>query len=342
MMGPALLELGSRVVAIVLTLGALLLPEPPRLDVCLLPFPVASVLLLFLAYRNSVQHGALWRLDLRWSVWRSTWGRTMHFAGSETLNQFYARTDLLMIAYFLGEERVGLYATDIKFVEVGIVPLTLLGLAVYPVLSALAAGSRAAFAASARDLCRMQLALSSWLAVGMALLIPLLIVPLFGPRFEPAIALLPWFAALAVVKGAEVALYRLLYSVHQQVVYFRSLAVGVAIIAVLNIMLIPRFGVVGAVQAATFSTCCVVLLCAAGLARHVPWHTLLEVAARSAAALALLIGFDQMLEALGGGHWLRAVLGCGLFPAVAVVVGLVPNPSRSTLFGHKSHMSLAT
>jgi O-antigen/teichoic acid export membrane protein len=341
MMAPALLELGGRVLAIVLALGLLLLPEPPSLPIALLPFPIASIVLLVLAYRNSIAHGALWRLDLRWSVLSGTWRRTAHFAGSETLNQFYARTDLLMIAYFLGEERVGLYATDIKFVEVGIVPLTLLGMAFYPVLSTLASGAAATFAACARDFCRMQLALSAWLAVGMSLLIPLLIVPLFGAKFEPATALLPWFALLAIVKGAEVALYRLLYSVHRQAVYFQSLAAGVALIAVLNLVLIPRLGVVGAVQAATFSTCCVVLICAAGLVRYVPWRTLIEVGVRAGVALALLAGLDMLVGALGAGPWLRAVLGCSLFPGVAFIVGLVPNPSRSALFGHKHRVSLA-
>src|SRR5262249_43932744 len=110
MMAPALLDLGCRVTAIALALAVLLLPRPPPLDVALLPFPAAVILLLVLAYRNSVRQGAVWHLSMRWSVFRDTWRGTMHFAGSETLNQFYARTDLLMIAYFLGADHVGLYA----------------------------------------------------------------------------------------------------------------------------------------------------------------------------------------------------------------------------------------
>jgi O-antigen/teichoic acid export membrane protein len=340
MMAPALLELGGRVLAIVLALGALLLPHPPPLAVSLLPFPVASIVLLVLAYRNSVNHGALWRVNLRWSVLRATWRRTAHFAGSETLNQFYARTDLLMIAYFLGEERVGLYATDIKFVEVGIVPLTLLGMALYPVFTTLAAGPAGTFAAAARDFCRIQLALSGWLAVGMSLLIPLLIVPLFGARFEPATALLPWFALLAIVKGAEVALYRLLYSVQRQSVYFRSLALGVTVMATLNVLLIPRIGIIGAVQAAVFSICCVVLVCVAGLARQVPLRVFVGLALRSAVALAFTWGLVVVARAAGAMPWLVVTLGCCLFPCVAALAGLVPNPSRSTLFDRK-HQPLA-
>ncbi len=332
MMAPALLELGCRVSAIALALAVLFLPSPPALHVTLLPFPVASVVLVILAYRNSVRHGALWRLDLRWTALRETWRRTAHFAGSETLNQFYARTDLLLIAYFLGQERVGLYATDIKFVEVGIVPLTLLGTALYPVLTAVAEASAVEFAASARDFCRVQLMLSGWLAVGMSLLIPLLIVPLFGSRFEPAAQLLPWFAVLAVVKGGEVALYRLLYSVHRQSVYFRSLAAGTALIAALNVLLVPRIGVVGAIQAAICSTAGVVLICAAGLARHLARAALAGLLVRLALALAVTWMTAAAAGSLGAGPWLRAAVGCCLFPLAAALAGLVPNPGRSSLF----------
>jgi O-antigen/teichoic acid export membrane protein len=342
MMTPALLELGCRATAIALALAVLLMPHPPALAVALLPFPASAVLLLMLAYRNSRSHGAVWHLDLRWSVLRATWRRTAHFAGSETLNQFYARTDLLMIAYFLGEARVGLYATDIKFVEVGIVPLTLLGVALYPVLSAMAAGPVKTFADSARDFCRVQLMLSGWLAVAISLLIPLLIVPLFGADFAPATALLPWFALLAIVKGSEVALYRLLYSVQRQAVYFRSLAAGTVVIAALNVVLIPRIGVSGAVQAAIFSTCCVVSICAAGLAQFVRWRVFIELLARLAVALALTWGVSILAAALGAVPWLCAGLGCCLFPGAAALAGLIPNPSRSLLLARKHPSVLAS
>lgn len=331
MAAPALLELACRVAAIVVTLVLVLRAVP--LPIALVSFPIAAALLLALAYRNSVRHGAIWRLDPRWSVLRQTWSRTAHFAGSEALNQFYARTDLLLIAYFLGQEQVGLYATDIKFVEVGLIPLVLLGTAVYPVLTAMAAGPEAKFVPAARDLCRVQLALSGWLAAGIYLLIPMLVVPLFGAEFAPAAKLLPWFSLLAVVKGCEVALYRLLYSVHWQSVYFRSLAIGTVVIAALNVLLVPTLGVVGAITATVLSTVCVVSVNAAGLARRVGWRVFGGLLARLAAALALTWALVAAAGALGAAQWLGAVLGCCLFPAIAAMIGLVPYPSRSTLFG---------
>jgi O-antigen/teichoic acid export membrane protein len=335
MRAPALLDLGCRVSAIVVALALLLLRTPLALPITLLSFPVAAVPLIALAYRNSVSHGATWRLDPRWSVLRETWQRTAHFAGSDALYQFYARTDLLLIAYFLGQERVGLYATDIKFVEVGTIPLVLLGTAVYPVLTAMADGPPAQFISAARDLCRVQLMLSGWLAVGISLLIPMLIVPLFGAEFAPAAQLLPWFSLLALVKGGEIALYRLLYSVRRQSLYFRALVAGTVVIAGLNVLLVPRIGVVGAVQAAVLSTACVVLISAAGLASRVPWRVFAGLLARLAAALSLTWALVVAAGTVGAAPWLRAVLGCCLFPAIAAMTGLVPNPGRSSLFARR-------
>jgi O-antigen/teichoic acid export membrane protein len=124
-----------------------------------------------------------------------------------------------------------------------------------------------------------------------------------------------------------------LYSVHRQAVYFRSLAAGVALIAVLNVVLVPRLGVLGAVQAAVLSTCCVVLICAAGLSRFLAWGTFMGLAARSAGALVLIAGIDFLAASLGATPLWRALLGCCLFPAAALATGLVPNFSTSLLFG---------
>jgi hypothetical protein len=61
----------------------------------------------------------------------------------------------------------------------------------------------------------------------------------------------------------------------------------------------------------------------------------IELAARLAAALALTWAATTLASALGAAPWLRAGLGCCLFPGAAVLLGLVPNPNRSPLFDHK-------
>ena len=85
---PALTELSCRIGANVIAVVLILRRTPITFPVALLSFPIAGAVLVTLAYRNSVRHGAIWRIDPRWSVLRDTWKRTAHFAGSATLSQF--------------------------------------------------------------------------------------------------------------------------------------------------------------------------------------------------------------------------------------------------------------
>jgi O-antigen/teichoic acid export membrane protein len=173
---------------------------------------------------------------------------------------------------------------------------------------------------------------SGWLAVGIYCLIPLLIVPLFGAKFAPAAALLPWFALFALMKAWEVAFYRLLYAVHRQLFYFASLAVGTVLIVILNFQLIPPYGIMGAIVAALASIAVVDLICACGLLRRLGAAFL----ASTAACLALALGITAAIVALaqkvaGAGPWVAALLACGLFPVLGILFGLVPHPRHSPL-----------
>jgi O-antigen/teichoic acid export membrane protein len=297
-------------------------------------FPLAGVVLACLALRSASTHGAA----LRVGAWRgvlATWRETSAFAGSEVLNQFYARADLLLIAYFLGDAKVGLYATDIKFVEVGILPLVLLGTAAYPLLSAPGAGARGPLSQAGRDFMRIVFFCSGWLAVAIYTLLPLLIVPIFGPKFAPSAALLPWFALFALLKGWEVAFYRLLYAVHRQSFYFGSLLVGTVLIVILNWELIPAHGILGAIVAAIICITAVDLICAAGLLRQLRAQFLVSVTVRLAAAMGLTGAILAAAQRMAGtGQWSSAIIACTLYPLLGMLCGLLPHPKRSPLLRH--------
>ena len=331
MVRPALTDFSCRISAILCALG-LASGAHPSLPWLLAGFPIAGVTLAILALRSATQHGAALRLSRTWRGILSTWRGTSAFAGSEILNQFYARADLVMIAYFLGNANVGLYATDIKFVEVGILPLVLLGTAAYPLLSRHAAYDLRAFGHSARDFTRIVFFCSGWLAVGIYFLIPLIIVPLFGAKFAPAAALLPWFALFVMMKSWEVAFYRLLYAGRRQMFYCGSLLIGTVVIVLLNFNIIPKFGIQGAIVAAIISILIVDLICAVGLLRQLGAAFLTFTGARLALALtitAAVVGGAQ--KVLSAGPWAAAVVACGLFPLLGVLLGLVPDPRHSLL-----------
>lgn len=331
MVAPAFTELGCRLAGTLFALALCLLKSIP-LAVILAGFPPAGLVLVMLSLRNANLHGAKFVFHARWREVANTVRGAAPFTLCEALGQFYMRVDLLLIVFLLGKANGGWYATDIKIVEVGLMPLVLLGTAAYPVLSRSAAHGAQEFAPLSRDFFRSVLFASGWLAVGLYCLAPLVLTRLLGNAFQPAGHLLPLFAVLAVFKGVEVVLYRLLYALEKQNTYLGALAVGTALIVLLNYTLIQRFGAMGAVFAVLLSSAVVNLICAFAL-RDAISHSLFG---KSVVRLAIVLGVTILavfgMKALELGAWEVGIAGCVLFPLAALVSGLFPNPRKSPLF----------
>jgi O-antigen/teichoic acid export membrane protein len=331
MVGPAFTELSCRLAGTLFALAMCLFKSIP-LSVILAGFPISGLVLVVLSLRNANMHGARFSLQARWREVVETVRGAAPFTVCEALGQFYMRVDLLLIMFLLGKASGGWYATDIKIVEVGLMPLVLLGTAAYPVLSRSAAHGTQEFAPLSRDFFRSVLFASGWLAVGLYCLAPLVLTRLLGNAFQPAGHLLPLFAVLAVFKGVEVVLYRLLYAVKKQNTYLGALAVGTALIVLLNYTLIPVYGATGAVSAVLLSSAVVNLVCAFSL-RHEISHSLFG---KNVVRLAFVMGVTLVavfgLRMLDIGAWRVGIAGCVVFPLAALVSGLFPDPRNSPLF----------
>jgi O-antigen/teichoic acid export membrane protein len=210
-------------------------------------------------------------------------------------------------------------------------PLILLGTAAYPVLSRTALQDRGGFVKLAEEYLRSVLFVSGWLAVALYCLVPLVIVLLFGDRFDPATRMLPLFSALAVVKGMEIGVYRLLYATRRQNTYLAALAVGTALILSLNFWLIPAFGANGAIAVVVLSTALVNLICITGLKKELPGSLFVFALTRLLLPLACTALVFMALHSLGLNEWIAAIGACLAFPLLGIVSGLLPHPRRSLL-----------
>ena len=331
MVAPAFTELACRLAGTGFALAMCLYKSIP-LVVILAGFPIAGLVLVAFSLRNARLHGANFGFHARWREVVATIRGAAPFTLCEALGQFYMRVDLLLIVFLLGKANGGWYATDIKIVEVGLMPLVLLGTAAYPVLSRSAAHGVEEFAPLSRDFFRSVLFASGWLAVGLYCLAPLVLTRLLGSAFQPAGHLLPLFAVLAVFKGVEVVLYRLLYAVNKQNTYLGALAVGTALIVVLNYTLIPRFGATGAVSAVLLSSAVVNLMCAFALREEISRSLFGKNMIRLASVLGVTVLAVFGLKTLQIGAWEVGIAGCVLFPLAALLSGLFPNPRKSPLF----------
>ncbi|MBS0418860.1 MAG: oligosaccharide flippase family protein [Proteobacteria bacterium] len=327
---PAFTELGCRAAAS-LSAMVLLLSGVHSMPVLLLPFPIAGALLIALALRNAVRNGAPLRLGTDWKEIAAIARGTLPFTLCEALGQFYIRADLLVIVHLLGTATVGWYAADLKMVEVGVMPLILLGTAAYPVLSRTAVQDRAGFVKLAEEYLRGVLFLSGWLAVGLYCLVPLVIDLLFGDRFDPATRMLPLFAVLAITKGLEIGVYRLLYAARRQNIHLAALAVGATLILLLNFWLIPAFGADGAIAVVVISTALVDLICITGLKNELPTSLFVLALARLMLPLACAALVFTSLRSLALNEWIVALGSCLAFPVLGIVSGLLPHPRRSFL-----------
>ncbi len=334
MVAPALTDFACRLTAVGFAL-VMMRVEGTTLPVVLSGFPVGGLALVVLALRNARRHGMHLRLAARWESVVETIQGSWAFAASSLLNQFYARADILIIGGILGTAAVGLYATDIKFVEVGLLPLVFLGTAAYPLLSETAAIERNTFERAAQDFVRIVFVLSSWLAVGMYWLVPQVIVPLFGADFAASVPLLQWIALFSLLKGIEVALYRVLYAVRRQTIYAASLFAGTITIVLLNLLLIPRYQLNGAIMAGIISTVVIDSICVSALREWLSAGFFVKTLLKVAGALGVTAIGTAALARLPVGHWTVAIFASVLFPVCALLFGLIPNPRNSPLLERK-------
>ena len=327
---PAFIELGCRAIAALISL-VLLLAGVRSMQLMLLPFPIAGLVLIGLSMRNATANGAPLRIGANWREVSEIARGTLPFTLCEALGQFYIRADMLVIVNLLGNAAVGWYAADLKIVEVGVMPLILLGTAAYPVLSRTALRDREGFVKLAEEYLRSVLFVSGWLAVGLYCLVPLVIDFLFGDRFDPAEKMLPLFSVLAIVKGMEIAVYRLLYATRRQNTYLAALVFGTILIVSLNFWLIPAFGANGAIAVVVVSTALVDLICITGLKNELPGRLFLFSMGRLLLPLALSGLVFQTLRSLGLNEWIVAIGACLAFPVLGILSRLLPHPRRSLL-----------
>ena len=111
-----------------------------------------------------------------------------------------------------------------------------------------------------------------------------------------------------------------------------SLTVATVLIVGLNFLLIPNFGVRGAIIAGVCSIGTVVCLCVAGLRRYISPLKLLFLAIRQAIALGATAVVFVVGRYFGMGAWLDAIAECCGYPLEAFAAGLVLSPSSSSLF----------
>lgn len=318
MLWPALAELCARTIAFAGAAYAIEIAHT-SLALAVLGFPCAAVIWLGIALRSTARFAPHLRLAISWAGARRIMAVLWSFALLEIFAQLFARIGVISLSLGVGDAAAGVFATGLRLIEVALMPLSFLGVAAYPALSQLYTNDVPAFRRSAVDLLWLMLLGGGAVAWGLYFVAPALLVPVLGARFAGAEPVIQTMAAFALVQAVEVGLGRLMLCADRQTANAWYVAGGAILSVILNVLLVPRYGVNGAIFAGALSYAAIDVLCVAALREPLTGAALWRMLASLGAGLAVGAGLAAALAMRGFAAWPQAVVSVAAFVAIGAL-----------------------
>jgi len=210
---------------------------------------LSSSLTALIGWTILLRRGVKLRARLRPRSWRGILVPSTHYAASTLMSSIYHRTGHLIVRWMLGDFALGIYAAATRFVDLlrGFVTIVLQVLM-----------PRIAFASQSgqgvRKLAKVALAgisiVSIPLCAGLIATSHLLVPWLMGTAYTADISLLRWVAPyLVTAPAASLFAGTILFAMGRHRAYLAATAVGAACGVILNFVLTPWIGLIGAALA---------------------------------------------------------------------------------------------
>ena len=251
---------------------------------------IATLALTFVAAQRLVRFG----LRLEPALWLDLARQAAPLAVATTISVLYFRADTVLLAFFRAPAEVGLYGVPVKVLDscMGI-SMLLVGLFT-PLMAHSARVDEVAFRDHLGTGLLTLAAGTTLVGVGLVALAPEIVTLLAGAEFTGGASILQVLAGVLVLHGTAVILREAATALTIQQRLLPAYFAGLGVAMVAYVMLIPRFGGIGAAAALLLAEIVVVLLTG-------------SIVARAATGLAVM---RRPLMALG----------CGLVAAVLTVV----------------------
>jgi len=165
----------------------------------------------------------------------------------------YMKIDQIMLGQMIGDEAVGLYSAATRISEVWyFIPMAIVA-SVFPAILESKKRSEDEYYERLQKLYDLMAMISVGVALAMTFLSMLIVTSLFGEAYSeagPVLAIHVW-AAVFVFLG--VASSQWFLAENLQILSFQRTALGAVVNVILNLWLIPLYGVVGAALATVFA-----------------------------------------------------------------------------------------
>ncbi|MGI2873632.1 flippase [Vibrio fluvialis] len=191
-----------------------------------------------------------WKKSLSLNLLKASY--PMMFAAS--IGLLYSLQDQYFIKYFLGEYELGLYAVGIKFVLILVVLPTLISNVFYPSLvSRYHAGKYVEYNNQLQAMYLLFFILGLILYSFLYFSSEMIVIKLFGDEFKDSVLIMQIYSLLLVVSFFQSLNNKVLILNDLQSVIFKRATFALIINAVLNFIMIPKFGIKGAAYSTVMS-----------------------------------------------------------------------------------------
>jgi len=186
------------------------------------------------------------KLKIDVNFWRWLLKEGVPFWASSVFVAIYHNIDKVMLSMMVGNEAVGFYSAAYKLIaSMNFIPIAFIG-SVFPVTSRLYLSSKDSLKFAFERSFKYMLILGTLLGVLTVTLAEKIITSIYGEGYLPSIAILQILIWAEVFLFMNVALGNLLRSINRQIIITYLTAFGCLLNVIMNLLLIPSYGCLGA------------------------------------------------------------------------------------------------
>ena len=206
---------------------------------------------LFILFFTTDKRIGLWKSTLEYIVSLLKQGFPLLLSGIAII--IYMKIDQLMIGYMLADRSLGVYTAAVNISEAWyFVPMAIMA-SIYPSLVVTRQNNYPKYLERNQLVCNYMTILSASVALIMTLFSDRIIGTLFGADFMNAAAVLSIYAWAGVFVSLGLTSGRWLITEGMEIIIFYRAIFGAIVNVILNLVLIPRYGIIGSAIATLIS-----------------------------------------------------------------------------------------
>lgn len=262
------------------------------------------------------------KFEVDWGFWKNSLKEAWSLGTISIFFIIYFRIDTVMLSLIKGDPDVGVYGAAFRASEIMIIFPTIFMTAVFPVMSSYFKDSLHSF----KKAYEKSVQYLFYLALLLALLVTLFARPIinlvYGEKFSgavPALQILVWASALMYVTSVQGSTF---VAANRQMLRMKLLLIAVLANIILNMIIIPRYGFIGASVTTLFTEIVVLIVGVLMLEKQGYKVHFLRTWVSPLLGIAAAVGILVVLTRFSLNIYLNTAVCCCVYGAVVLAFGI--------------------